>query len=76
MKMQAYCTVKTERNIIHPIKRRKANSIGHILCRNCPVKHVIAGKMRREDEKKDVCSYCMILRKRFQYITGIWKRKH
>jgi hypothetical protein len=27
--------VKEERNIIHTIKRRKANWIGHTLCRNC-----------------------------------------
>jgi hypothetical protein len=32
--------VKEERNIIHmcTIKRRKANWIGHILHRNCPLK--------------------------------------
>jgi hypothetical protein len=28
-------SVKEERNILHTIKRRKANWIGHILCRNC-----------------------------------------
>jgi hypothetical protein len=33
--------VKEERNILHTIKRRKANLIGHILCRNCLLKHVI-----------------------------------
>jgi hypothetical protein len=33
--------VKEERNILHTIKRRKANSIGHILRRNCLLKHVI-----------------------------------
>jgi hypothetical protein len=27
--------VKEERNILHTIRRRKANWIGHILCRNC-----------------------------------------
>jgi hypothetical protein len=32
--------VKEERNIIHEMKRRKANWIGHILCRNCLVKDV------------------------------------
>ena len=26
---------KEERNILQTIKRRKANWIGHILCRNC-----------------------------------------
>jgi hypothetical protein len=33
--------VKEERNIVHTIKRRKANWIGHILRRYCFVKHVI-----------------------------------
>jgi hypothetical protein len=33
--------VKEDRNVIHTINRRKANWIGHILCRNCLLKHVI-----------------------------------
>jgi hypothetical protein len=37
--------VKEERNILHTIKRREANWIGHILCRNCLLKHVIEGKL-------------------------------
>jgi hypothetical protein len=37
--------VKEERNIVHTIKRRKANWIGHILRRNCFIKHVIEGKL-------------------------------
>jgi hypothetical protein len=36
---------KEERNILHTVKRRKANWIGHILCRNCLLKHVIEGKI-------------------------------
>jgi hypothetical protein len=36
--------VKEERNIVRTIKRRKANWIGHILRRNCLLKHVIEGK--------------------------------
>jgi hypothetical protein len=31
--------------ILHTIKRRKANWIGHILCRNCLLKHVTEGKI-------------------------------
>jgi hypothetical protein len=34
-----------ERNIVHTIKIRKANWIGHILRRNCLLKHVIEGKL-------------------------------
>jgi hypothetical protein len=37
--------VKEERNILYTIKRRKANWIGHILRRNCLLKHVIEGKL-------------------------------
>jgi hypothetical protein len=37
--------VKEERNIVHTIKRRKANWIVHILRRNCLLKHVIEGKL-------------------------------
>jgi hypothetical protein len=33
--------VKEERNIVHTIKRRKANWIGYILLRNCLLKNVI-----------------------------------
>jgi hypothetical protein len=38
--------VKEERNILHTIKRRKANWIGHILRRNCLLKRVIEGKIK------------------------------
>jgi hypothetical protein len=37
--------VKEVRNIVHTIKRRKSNWIGHILRRNCLLKHVIEGKL-------------------------------
>jgi hypothetical protein len=36
---------KKERKVLHTIKRRKANWIGHILRRNCLLKHVIEGKI-------------------------------
>jgi len=32
-----------ERNVIHTMKRRKANLTGHISRRNCLLKHVIEG---------------------------------
>jgi hypothetical protein len=37
--------VKEERNILHTIRRRKANWIGHILRRNCLLSHIIEGKI-------------------------------
>jgi len=39
-----YFGVKEDRNVIHAIKRRKANWIGHILVTNCLLKHAIEGK--------------------------------
>jgi hypothetical protein len=37
--------VKEKRNIIHRVKRRTANWIGHILRRNCRLKDIIEGKI-------------------------------
>jgi hypothetical protein len=37
--------VKEDRNTLHTIKRIKANWIGHILRRNCLLKHAIEGKL-------------------------------
>jgi hypothetical protein len=37
--------VKEERNILHTIRRRKANWIGHILYRNCLLSHIIERKI-------------------------------
>jgi hypothetical protein len=38
-------SAKEERNIIDTTKGRKANWIGHILHRNCCLKHIIEGKI-------------------------------
>jgi hypothetical protein len=37
---------KEQRNILHEIRKRKANWIGHILRRNCLLKWVIEGKIK------------------------------
>jgi hypothetical protein len=42
--------VKEERNIVHTIKRRKPNWIGHILRRNCLLKHITEGKIEGRTE--------------------------
>jgi hypothetical protein len=39
--------VKEQRNILHEIRKRKANWNGHILRRNCPLQWVIEGKIQR-----------------------------
>jgi len=60
--------VNEQRNILHEISKRKANWIGHILCRNCLLQRVIEGKIKggievKEDEEEDIGSYRMNLRK-------------
>ena len=42
--------VNEQRNILHEIRKRKANWIGHILSRNCLLKQVIEGKIKGEME--------------------------
>jgi replicative superfamily II helicase len=47
--------VKEERNILQTIKRMKANWIGHILHRNCLIKHTSkekCGKDRRDEKTR------------------------
>ena len=65
--------VNEQRNILHEIRKRKANWIGHILRRNCLLKQVIEGKIKGEmdvtrrqgrrrekllDDLKDRRGYC------------------
>ena len=65
--------MKEERKILRTIKRRNGNWIGHILRRNCPIKHIIIGKIegvielpgRREgmskqlvDNLRETTGYC------------------
>jgi hypothetical protein len=38
--------VNEQRNILHEIRKRKANWIGHILRRNCLLQWVIGGKVK------------------------------
>ena len=38
--------VNEQRNILHEIRKRKANWIGHILRRNCLLQRVIEGKIQ------------------------------
>jgi len=42
--------VNEQRNIVHEIRKWKANWIGHILCRNYLLKQVIEGKIKGEME--------------------------
>ena len=47
---KCYLRVHEQRNILHEIRKRKANWIGQILCRNCLLKQVIEGKIKGEME--------------------------
>jgi hypothetical protein len=47
---EALLRVNEQRNILHEIRKRTANWIGHILCRNCLLKQVIEGKIKGEME--------------------------
>ena len=42
--------VNEQRNILHEIRKRKANLVGHIFRRNCLLKQVIEGKIKGEME--------------------------
>ena len=42
--------VNEQRNILHAIRKRKTNWIGHILRRNCLLKQVTEGKIKGEIE--------------------------
>ena len=42
--------VTEQRNILHEIRKRKANWIGHILRRNCLLQQVIEGKIKGQIE--------------------------
>jgi hypothetical protein len=64
-KEEVLLRVNEQRNILHEIRERKANCIGHILRRNCLLKQVIEGKIkeeRQEDKEEDVRNYWMTLR--------------
>jgi len=43
---EVFHRAEKERNILHRVKSRKANWIGHILRRNCLQKYIIEGKIR------------------------------
>jgi hypothetical protein len=46
-KEEILATVKEERNILHTMKTKKANWIGHILRRNYLLKHATEGKIEK-----------------------------
>jgi hypothetical protein len=59
--------VSEERNVLHRTNRKKTNWIGHILRRNCLLKHVTERKKERERAIK---------RERRNELRGRRKRRH
>jgi ribosomal 50S subunit-associated protein YjgA (DUF615 family) len=57
--------VREERNIIHTVRRRKGNFIGHIMRRNCLLKHVI---------EEDIEATVRQGRRRKQLLDGLRER--
>ena len=72
---EALLRVNEQRNILHEIRKWKANWIGHILRRNCLVKQIIEGKIKGQievtrrrgrrgkkllDDLKDRRGYCQL----------------
>jgi hypothetical protein len=49
-KEEVLLRVSEQRNILHEIRKRTANWIGHILRRNCLLKEVIEGKIQGKKE--------------------------
>ena len=46
VKNEVLLRVNEQKNILHEIRKRKANWIGHILCRNCLLQGIIEGKIK------------------------------
>jgi hypothetical protein len=67
--------VKGERNILHTVKRGKANRINHTLCRDCLINHTNDGKIeekRRRGRRRNQ----LLDNLRTREDAGIRKRKH
>jgi hypothetical protein len=58
--------VSEQRNILHEIRKQKANWIGHILRRKCLLKQVIEGKIQGQIE---------VTRRRKKLLDGLGDRR-
>jgi hypothetical protein len=52
-KLRSITKSEEETNILQIIKARKANCFGHTLRRNCPLRHVVEGKLEARIEVKE-----------------------
>jgi hypothetical protein len=62
--------VSEQRNILHEIRKRKTNWIGHILRRNCLLKHIIEGNKEVRRGRR-----CNLLLDDLKERRGYWKLK-
>ena len=80
--------VNEQRNILHEIRKQKANWIGHILSRNCLLQQVIEGKIKGQievtrrrgrrhkkllDDLKDRRGYCQLKEEALD--CTMWKKR-
>ena len=80
--------INEQRNILHEIRKRKANWIGHILRRNCLLQQVIEGKIQGQievtrrrgrrrkkllDDLKDRRGYCQFKEEALDHTT--WRNR-
>jgi hypothetical protein len=80
--------INEQRNILHEIRKRKANWIGHILRRNCILQHFIEGKIKGQievtrrqgrrrkkllDDLKDRREYCQL--KEEALVRSMWRNR-
>ena len=80
--------VNEQRNILHEIRKRKANWIGHILRRNCLLQQVIEGKIKGQievtrrrgrrrkkllDDLKDRRGYCQLKKEALD--RTVWRNR-
>ena len=80
--------VNEQRNILHEIRKRKANWIGHILRRDCLLQQVIEGKIKGQievtrrrgrrrkkllDDLKDRRGYCQLKEEALDHT--VWRNR-
>ena len=62
--------VKEDGNVLCTIKRRKANWICHVLCKNCPIRHAIEGKIGETGRRGRRCKQLL---NNLKGTRGYWK---
>jgi hypothetical protein len=67
--------IMERRNVLHRIKRSRDNWIGHILCRNCLLKHIIERKIGGIKVTGRQGRRCKPLQDDLKETTGYWKLK-